>query len=130
MTQGSESRYDTWSFLFRKKVKKLSALALVVGSVIWRPKPNQTLVLLHAFYRKRTITGTVTDDPAFKLTNGTTDIVAVVDLVNTNDYQRLAVAGHAVFDYNNPLTLVISDAPAGATVWDYDLVLVAAKLSD
>jgi hypothetical protein len=125
------SAHETWNTRFRKKVKALSALALVTGDVIFRPPPGTTFKLMTAIYKKRTITGTVSDDPNAKLTNGTTDLVAAVDIVNTNAYQNLVVvANNAVITHDAPLTLVISDAPAGATVWTYDLILEVLKLSD
>jgi hypothetical protein len=124
------SAHETWPTRFRKRINSLDALALVAGDVIFRPPPGTTFMLMTAIYKERSIVGTVTDDPAFKLTNGTTDIVAAVDLVNTNDYQRLTVTGNAVITHDDPLTLVISDAPAGATTWDYDLILEVLKLSN
>lgn len=129
----NESSYDSWSFFRRKVVKKVSALAVIVGDVIWRPKPAEKYVLLAAFAKIRGVTGTVTTAPNIKLTNGTTDTVAAVVLNDTTpvvgDVQRLAVVGNVYFDSENPLTLVSATAQAGGTVYDYDLILVAIKIT-
>lgn len=126
-----ESSHETWAFRFRKKVRKLSLLVLEAGKVVWRPQPGRTFILSEAYLKIRTSTGTNTDAPSIKLTDGTTDVVAAVDTsVVEGAYQRLTVTGNAVFTNDAPLTLVIGDAPAGSTVLDMDLVLVATKLSD
>lgn len=103
----------------------------MVADVIWRPNRGETWVLLHGFYKRRQIVGVVSDDPSLSLTDGTSLIVGAVDLVNTNAYQRLVLTGPNVVITNEaPLTLAITDAPAGATVWNYDLILFFARLSD
>lgn len=123
--------HETWNTRFRKKVKAISALVTSTGVVIFRPHPGTQYVLESAYARVRKITGTVTDAPNIKLTNGTTDTVAAVDItVPALGVQRLAVVGNVVVDYDHPLTLVSADAADGATVFTYDLILFVDKLSD
>lgn len=123
-------KHETWQGLMvRKLVKKLSALATIAGDVIWRPPPGTMWILRAAYVKPRTITGTVTDEPNIKLTNSSADIVAAVDLVSTVTAQRLTVTGNVVITHDLPLTLVSADAQNGGTVYDYDIVLFADRLS-
>lgn len=122
---------ETWNTSFRKKVKAVSALAAIVGDVIFRPQPGTQYVLARAYAKVRTVEGTVSDQPNISLTNGTTATVAAVDLVGTVGLvQRLTVTGNVVIDNDHPLTLVSADAQDGGTVYDYDLILFVDKLSD
>ena len=134
------SSHETWSFKFRKKVKGLSALALITGDVIWQPQAGRKFVLTEAYVYIPAvdesqgilagITGTVTTEPNIALTDGTNELVASADLPITNgSLLSLEVQPNIFFDYDHPLTLVQSVAQVGATRFQYDLILVATKLT-
>jgi hypothetical protein len=126
------AKHDTANFFVRKKIKRANMLAAEAGEVIWRPPLNEQYVLTHVITKAKQITGTVSDAPNVSLTNGTTAVVAAVDLTadETGEIQQLTVVGGIVIDNENPLTLVVGDAAGGATVFDVDIVLAAIKLND
>ena len=125
-----ESSHETWSTVFRKRIRKISGLATEVGKVIWRPQPGRQFALSRAYAKVRTQVGTNSDAPNINVSNGTTNTIAGVDLlVAQGAVQRLTVTGNVIFDYDNPLTLVVSDAGAGSTTLDYDLILFADKIT-
>lgn len=135
-----KNTHETWSFLFRKKVRGISALATKAGDTIWIPKPGQKMLLTHAFVyipvegdpdrAANGITGTVTTEPNIELTNGTTTVADSTDLPITNGaLLPLSLGSATIFDHDHPLTLVQSVAQVGATVFNYDLILVAVKLT-
>lgn len=133
MTQGNPSRHETARAIWRKKVKKINMLALDTV-VLWQPPANRQMILLHAIAKVRNHEGVNSDDPEIQIDNGTNgqNNVAAVDLASqvVGDVQRLAVVGNYAFDYDHPLRLRITDAPAGSTVYDVDLILVALEISE
>lgn len=133
--------HETWSFKFRKKVRGLSALATIAGTIIWQPQIGRKFVLTEAYVYIPAvnddlrilagITGTVTTEPNIALTNGTDEVAASVDLPITNgSLLSLDVQRGVFFDDAHPLTLVQAIAQVGATRFKYDLILVATKLTD
>lgn len=129
----TENSHDTWQTRFRKKVKKIDLLATDAGSIIWRPQPSRQFVLTAAYLKVRNTAGTFTDAPDISITNGTTATVVTTAAITAKvegEVQRLPVTANVAFDYEHPLTLVISDAPAGGTQIDVDLILFADKISE
>lgn len=125
------SAHETWQgFFVRKKVKSVSALATIAGDIIWKPAPGRQFLVTDVFIKKRTVTGTVSDEPNIKLTNSASDIVAAVDLNSALAIQKLTVAGTFLVTYDTPLTLVSADAQNGGTVYDYDIIIFAKKISE
>lgn len=133
MPQPPTSRHETARAIWRKKVKKINMLALD-SEILWQPPANRQFVLLHAIVKVRNHEGVNSDDPEIQIDNGTDaqNFVAAVDLASqvVGSVQRLAVIGNFAFDYDNPLRLRITDAPAGSTVYDVDLILVALEISE
>lgn len=128
----NENSYETWKFLFRKKIRRINLMALVADAdgVLWRPAVNEQFMLTQAIIKIHNV-GVNTDAPNIRLRANAVDIVAAVDtLVADGATQRLAVVGNQVIDHDHPLTYAILDAPAGSTVLDMTLIIVALKISD
>lgn len=133
--------HETWTPKFRKKVRGLSALATIAGTIIWKPQIGRKFVLTEAYvYIPATdddldiragIIGTVTTEPNITLTDGTNEVTGSVDLPITNgSLLALDVQRSIFFDHTHPLTLVQTISQVGATRFKYDLILVATKLTD
>lgn len=133
MTQNT-TRHETGKFMWRKKVKKVNMLALLPDEILWQPQFGRQFMLLWAFVKVRNHEGVNSDDPNISIDNGTDgqDVVAAVDLASqvVGTVQRLTVIGNLLFDHDNPLRLQIADAPAGSTVYDVDIILIAAEISE
>lgn len=128
------TRHETQHATWRKKIKKVNVLALLADEVLWQPQYGRQFMLSRAYIKVRNHTGTNTDLPAISLDNGTDgqDVVAAVDIASTvvGAVQRLTVIGNLLFDHDKPLRLQISDAPAGSTVYDVDIILFADEISE
>lgn len=114
----------------RVKVEKISLLALFADRVLFRPPRGETWWVTGAVVKRRALAGVVTDDPQITLSTADGLLVTGVDIVNTEDFTRLLTDGDNEITYDKPLLMSVTDAPAGATTWDVDVIVFLARISD
>lgn len=130
------SNHETWQHhTVRKKIKKIDLLTVPTDPyiVLWRPAPGRQFVVTELFSKVRNTAGTQSDEPNVLFDNGSngSNIVADVTVVSTaNNVQKYTLSATKVIDYDHPLRVKITDAPAGLTEIDIDVIVFARKLSD
>jgi hypothetical protein len=148
MSYTNPAAYESGSMHFRKKVKGLSLLVPVPFSkIIWKPRDGEILTLVEAYYRQiklRPSNVGVPQNPTFTLTDGTNDVSGQFTVYADNFPEDSTGTRHIYvpatpyqIDNTHPLTLLqIGDQGEWqegftmATTWDYELILIAAKISD